>query len=170
MIFGARTIFQWRASHFLSLRQPRFFNADSIDVDASIDRGAQKRSKITTRFPIFANGNRRIFIFGARTIFAGAPVVFALHCTIVFSTPIRSMSMPRSIDVLKNDRKSRSLRVSSSAFYFSFSLHNPLHTLSLPPSHPFSSPFSLLSISLSFFPFSSRDKFESAPVTREKLV
>ena len=35
-------IFQRRASHPLPLREPRFFNADSIDVDASIDRGAQK--------------------------------------------------------------------------------------------------------------------------------
>ena len=33
-------IFQRRASHPLPLREPRFFNADSIDVDASIDRGA----------------------------------------------------------------------------------------------------------------------------------
>ena len=45
-------IFQRRASHPLPLREPRFFNADSIDVDASIDRGAQKWSKICTRFPI----------------------------------------------------------------------------------------------------------------------
>ena len=42
-------IFQRRASHPLPLREHRFFNADSIDVDASIDRGAQKSSKISTR-------------------------------------------------------------------------------------------------------------------------
>ena len=46
--FRARTIFQRRASHSLSLCQPRLFNADSIDVNASIDRRALKGSKIST--------------------------------------------------------------------------------------------------------------------------
>ena len=46
-------IFQRRASHPLPLREPRFFNADSIDVDASIDRGAQKGSKFARVFLFF---------------------------------------------------------------------------------------------------------------------
>ena len=43
-IFGARTILLAFALILLQ-NQNRFFDADSIDVDASIDRGAQKRSK-----------------------------------------------------------------------------------------------------------------------------
>ena len=44
-IFGARTILLGFALILLQ-NQNRFFDADSIDVDASIDRRAQKRSKI----------------------------------------------------------------------------------------------------------------------------
>ena len=41
--------FLWVCVDFPTEPQDRFFDADSIDVDASIDRGAQKRSKIPYR-------------------------------------------------------------------------------------------------------------------------
>ena len=43
-VFGDRTIFLLRAVDFSFRFDNRFFDADSIDLDASIDRGAQKRS------------------------------------------------------------------------------------------------------------------------------
>ena len=44
-VFGARTMFCWRAVHFCTEIERRFFDAESIDADASIDRGARKRPK-----------------------------------------------------------------------------------------------------------------------------
>ena len=46
MIFGARTNFTRRAVDFSFAQKPIFFDADSIDVDASIDRDAQKRAQM----------------------------------------------------------------------------------------------------------------------------
>ena len=42
---------------------------------------------------------------GPEQILAGAPHIFSPGATRDFSTPIGSMSMPRSIEVLENDRK-----------------------------------------------------------------
>ena len=44
-VFGDRTIFCLRAVDFSSEIEHRFFDADSIDFDASIDRGAPKRCR-----------------------------------------------------------------------------------------------------------------------------
>ena len=69
MIFGARTIFQRRAVDFSFGGPHPFFDAKSIDLDRSTARGAQKRSKFTIGLQHVHLKNRRIFIFGARTIF-----------------------------------------------------------------------------------------------------
>ena len=67
-------IFQRRASHPLPLREPRFFNADSIDVDASIDRGAQKQSEVTTfYFSLFLSPS--LFFF----FLLPSPLITSLH-------------------------------------------------------------------------------------------
>ena len=53
MVFGARTIVCLRALYFLKEIERRFFDAESTDADASIDRGARKRSKTVEKVIAF---------------------------------------------------------------------------------------------------------------------
>ena len=61
-------MFCWRAVDFSTEIERRFFDADSIDADASIDRGARKTSKFTLRCNMFNQRNRRIAVFGDKAI------------------------------------------------------------------------------------------------------
>ena len=54
---------------------------------------------------LFAYKNRRIAVFGARTIFCLRALYFLQEIERRFSTPNRPMPMPRSIAVLENHRK-----------------------------------------------------------------
>ena len=65
-IFGARTVFCWRASYFLRRRQNRFFQR-RFDRCPCLDRS--RCSKTIEFCSMFALGNRRIAIFGARAMF-----------------------------------------------------------------------------------------------------
>ena len=101
--------FFWRALYFHQEIERRFFDAESTDADASIDRGARKRSKTVEKIIAFAiclptkiDASR---FSGPEQFFAGAPYISVQKSNVVFSTPNRSMPMPRSIAVLENDRK-----------------------------------------------------------------
>ena len=76
-VFGDRAIVCLRAVDFSTEIDRRFFDTDSIDFDASIDRGARNRSKLTLRCSTFASRNRRIAVFGDRTIFCLRAVDFS---------------------------------------------------------------------------------------------
>ena len=90
--FGARTIFGLRALYFLQEIERRFFDAESTDADASIDRGARKRSKTIEKIIAFAiclptkiDASR---FSGPEQFFAGAPYISVQKSNVVFSTPI----------------------------------------------------------------------------------
>ena len=107
-IFGSRANVCRRASTFSFAVQNRFLNADSIDVDDSIDRGAQKRSKISWRLPYVCRrkSTRRDFLDPNKCLLARL-YFFRCRSNSDFLPPIRSMSVTRSIEVLRNDRKFR---------------------------------------------------------------
>ena len=67
-VFGDRTTFLLRAVDFSSEIDSRFFDADSIDFDASIDRGARNRYELTLRCRTFVSTNRRSAVFGLSLI------------------------------------------------------------------------------------------------------
>ena len=96
---------------------------------------------------------------GTEQFFADSPLLSPLLRNIDFSTPIRSISMPRSIEVLENDRKL--VRCGP------YATRAPPSLLS---SFLLSSSLLLLSPSLSLpgVPW-LEDKFESALSTRENL-
>ena len=100
-------MFCWRAVHFCTEIERRFFDADSTDADASIDRGARNRSKTVEKIIAFAiclpNEIDALRFSGPEQFFAGAPYISVQKSNVVFSTPNRSMPMPRSIAVLEND-------------------------------------------------------------------
>ena len=140
--FGARTMFCWRALYFLKAIERRFFDAESTDADASIDRGARKGSKTVEKIIAFAiclheelDASR---FSGPEKVFAGAPYISLKKSTVGFSTPNLPMPTLRLLEVLENDRK------------FHFQCSFPLPLLSPPSSSPLSSLF--FSFPSSFLP------------------
>ena len=63
--------------------ESHFFNANSIDVDASIDRGGQKPSKFSLRCTMFEYKKE----IDASFFFASAPLISLLHSNVAFSMP-----------------------------------------------------------------------------------
>ena len=114
-VFGDRTIFCLRAVDFSTEIERRFFDADSIDFDASIDRGARNRSKLTLRCSTFAFRNRRIAVFGDRTIFCLRAVHFSSEIDRRFfdADPV---DFDASIDRGAQNRSKLPLRCSTFAF------------------------------------------------------
>ena len=97
-----RTIFPTARQHF-SLCRPKCFLLPpirSISMRRSIEVLKNDRNFYSVCYR-FAWGNWRIAIFGARTIFRRRAVDFSVFWIRDFSTSIRSISMRRSIEVLR---------------------------------------------------------------------
>ena len=111
-IFGARTIFQ----HFSTARVTSSPFARTSIFQRRFDRcrclDRSRCSKMIENLHAFSYScirkSTHFYFRGPNnfsTFFNGAPHIRSLCANLDFSTPIRSMSMPRSIEVLKNDRK-----------------------------------------------------------------
>ena len=169
-----------RALYFLQEIERRFFDAESIDADASIDRGARKRPKTVEKIIAFAiclhhkiDASR---FSGPGQRLAGAPHICLRKSTVVFSTPNPSMPMPRSIAMLENDRK---LHYVVMRLQFCYLLRirrrdkfSPLARTPCPLDIPFLF-LSFLSLPL-FLPPSyttfRKDNIKCAPNTRENII
>ena len=119
---------------FSSRNRTSFFDAESTDADASIDRGARKRSKTVEKIIAFPkslpNKIDASRFSGPEQFFAGAPYISLQKSNVVFSTPNRSMPMPRSIALLE--------KITTTVQFYSISL-------------PFLSRFFFLAFFPSFF-------------------
>ena len=131
---GARTIFCLRALCFLQEIERRFFDAESTDADASIDRGARKRSKTVEKIIAFAICLHEEIDASRFSVpeqcFAGAPLISLLKSNVVFATPIRSIPFFSDFIPITNPGKNGTflplppclLTPFSSSYLFSFFL------------------------------------------------
>ena len=110
-------MFCLRALSFLEEIERRFFDAESTDADASIDRGARKSSKTIEKIIAFAiclheeiDASR---LSGPEQFFACAPYIFFKKSNVVFRRRIdrcRCLDRSRCSKPIENGRKNHSVR------------------------------------------------------------
>ena len=98
----------WRAVDFSTDIERRVCDTESIDADASINRGARKRSNLQRVAARLSAESDALRFSGTEQCFAGAPSISLWKSNVAFSMLNRSMRMPRSIEVLDDYRKLQS--------------------------------------------------------------